>query len=255
MRANTRFRRFAALSVLGVGVAACDATLTVFAVPPAVQAGRDFAVVIGGIGGGSTTSTGSIVGAVLQLPPGFTVVARAAGVTVDDPALLALYTPEPGRTLTSVSGFSNALSEATQLLLRASSTVGSYTLKVALAADLGTPGAHVSSPVGVTSFAQITASPHAQTIAVQAGPVGSFAMEPLPITALSNRMLLADIDGDGQDDLVDAHGPRVFLSRPGNSWVDVSPPASVGPDVVAVGDFDGDGHLDLVHGFADCLVR
>ena len=249
MRANRKLRRVAALSVLGVGMAACDASLTVFAVPPAVQAGQDFAVVIGGVGGGSTTFTGSNIGAVVQLPPGFTVVARAAGVTVDDPALLALYTPEPGHSLTSVSGFSNAASQATQLLLRASSTVGSYTLKVALATDLGTPSAHVSSPVGVTSFAQITAAPHAQVIAVQSGTVGSFATEPLPIAALSNRVLFADIDGDGRDDLVDAHGPRVFLARPGNSWLDVSPPASgAGPDVVAAGDFDGDGHLDLVHG-------
>jgi hypothetical protein len=80
----------------------------------------------------------------------------------------------------------------------------------------------------------------------------------------SGPAILADLDEDGIDDLIAFRdlstsdraslGPCAFKGLPGGRAPFFEPMASY-PDVAAIGgrvaDFDGDGHLDLVHGVGD----
>lgn len=68
-------------------------------------------------------------------------------------------------------------------------------------------------------------------------------------------LALGDVDGDGRVDLVTTHftgGVEVYVQTAEGAWRRVSSPAlsslAGGATAVALGDLDGDGHLDLVVG-------
>jgi hypothetical protein len=243
-----RVRSAVALTLVGFLLAGCNAMLTTFLVPATVGAGRTFVVFVEGQPQGSNTGSG-FVGCVLQLPLGFTVVARGPG-TPDESRLLQKYTVEPGHWLVSQSGVvGSVMTAGTHFVVRAPANVGTFTCKVSVAGHNGTPDYTAVDPPGVTDFAQITAATHVRSLVVQPVSPEPFAPEPSPLPPDNGRTLLVDIDRDGSADVVRGPGPRVLLARPGGTWLDRSPaPVPPPSQTIAVGDFDGDGHLDLVHG-------
>ena len=179
----------------------------------------------------SSPAAGS-AGAVLQLPNGFSVVGAPIPsnpvLTRDDPALLGLYTAEPGHYLASWSVLGDpSLLTATNwsLVVRAPSQAGPFTVKVALAGQPPTQAWQPSSPVGVTDFASITAAPNARVVTVVTVPSTDFEADTLglPFGAFQQPprygVVLHDLDGDGDDDL--ATPGRAFL-RVGDQWVESS---------------------------------
>lgn len=248
-RNRSAWRLWSGIALACLCLSSCDVVLTTFSMPLVVGAGRTFVITIGGTGQGSHSPTGSYAGCVLQIPAGFTVVARGPGI-VDQASLLQRYTAEPGHQLVSQSAhFVSERSASTHFVLRAPATPGTFQFKVSLAGYNGTTSYQAVDPVAVTNFAQITAAPHVQPLVVQPAATAIFAPEPASLPPGSGRLLWVDIDRDGQDDVVWGHGPGVWLARPGNTWLNRSPGTFlVNSGEVAVGDFDGDGHLDLVHG-------
>lgn len=227
----------------------CNVLLTTFSIPIAVGAGRTFVVTVGGAPQGTNSGNGGNVGCVLQIPNGFTVVARGPGIA-DEASLLQRYTAEPGYQLISQSAFVvSVLSASTHFVLRAPATPGTFPFKVSLAGFNGTASYQAVDPAGVTDFAQITTAPHVRQLLVQPAAAETFAVEPMILPPGSGSFTWIDIDRDGVDDVVRGRGPGAWLARPGNTWLNRSPgTALVFSAELAVGDFDGDGHLDLVHG-------
>ena len=193
----------------------------------------------------------------LQLPNAFVVVAANPpnnSLVRDDPALLGLYTAEPGHYLASWSlGGQSLLGVATyHALVQAPTTPTSATIKIALAGQPANQLWLTNSPLGITNFAQITAATHAQPISIVAVPPLDFAIDAigLPFGTVPTSLwgvAMHDLDDDGDDDLIANH--RAFL-RGATNWTEAST-GLVNPFAtmrVAAGDFDGDGFADIVHG-------
>ena len=249
---------------------ACDVTLSRFTVPPVAEADQNFEIVIEG-----TTANGTpaeFCGAVLQLPPGFALLDAWAvdsqstfvASAINAPGFTALYTAEPGMTLTSVSnvGFSPSSPFRARLRLRAPAAPGNYTLKVALAATQAavlTP----QIPAGITNFAQIAPGANTANIQIVAGgdPGGpDWADNGIGLPSLGGGVWDAcahgDVNNDGLDDVIygrsDTGAVRCFISGPAG-FVESS--AGLGGLVnnggrfdIAFGDFDGNGQEDIVLG-------
>jgi hypothetical protein len=192
----------------------CDPTLSAFLVPPQVWTGQVFEVVV--LAG--TDSQPGGVGATLQLPNGFTAEDATAAYGGGSgrgaihfgrplPSTQTAIAVEPGHFMLdfygsdmNVIGLSGSgAGVELKVYVHAPPTTGAFTLKVVL---WGTSGV---VPAGVTSFAQITTAPHAQPITVVTNPVVPFYPQPIQLVAgvpvWTHGVALADIDGDGLDDL------------------------------------------------------
>src|SRR5262245_16241018 len=266
---NAVRRSFLVPLLLLLPLGGCVVSLVSFLVPSTVLAGSTFEVVV--VGNQTAGNLGDQLGAVLQIPAGFTLLGAMTPtqplgspmpVTFDDPAIPGLYAGEPGTALHSFSGGTIGTSPPTVALrvrLQAPPGGGVFTLKVALAATLG--GAwQAQDPAGVVSFASIVDAAHTRSLTVLATPVSgapswvddSFGL-PLYSAEGWGGVAFGDVNVDGLEDLACVarlgDGPHVFLRAPGG-WTESSLGllGSSGRSEVAFGDFDGDGLLDLAHG-------
>jgi FG-GAP-like repeat len=248
----------AALAILS----GCTATLVTFVAPTMAPAGRVFAVTVTG----SWTGIDGRCGCVMQLPNGFTIESWAhdwySVVTPNDPTVLGAYTAEPGHYLASWSGGgSHSQASGTNRLivwLRAPAAATTAALKVSLGGSGAGAPFVPTSPANVASFAQITASPHAQSIAITSQPSTAFAREDLTWSPNGQASwygaTFADIDRDGDDDLAawsTSTGIQVWRPGAASTWSQASPPSpfsSPNRCGVACGDFDGDSFVDVVEG-------
>jgi hypothetical protein len=232
-------------------LAGCQLSLAAFTGPDTAGVNQVFTLSL------AVTNTNSPGqgGAVLQLPLGVAIVAEPSAAFVrDDPALLAMYTAEPGHYLaawTSTTGTMVGTFQH-QLLLRAPGAATTLDFKVALASRTSAQAWQPNAPAGITDFAQITAPAHLVTVQVVDVPDTEFALDAfgLPFGTLQPAnygVVLRDLDGDGLDDL--ATPGRAFLRR-GNQWLESSFGLVSGGSLarITAGDFDGDGFVDLAYG-------
>ncbi|MEQ1631506.1 MAG: VCBS repeat-containing protein [Planctomycetota bacterium] len=250
-------------------VASCTQTLVRFAAPTQVRQGSRFEMTIETLIASSTV--GGSVGCVVQVPNGFAIVdwfaqvTRQAGMpTRNSPALLANYTAETGHHLESfvwtsyLETFPSGGSAVLHLFVDVpTSASGPSGFKVALIG--GDPNNLTAiEPLGVTQFAQITAAPYVRSVLVAPNPQADFELVPsFPVVSPGSaaREVLAptlvDLDGDGDDDVFGSNqaGSSAWDSLSGVAWADRSP-GSAAPYVnarsLAFGDFDGNGHQDVV---------
>lgn len=237
--------------LLLLSLAGCQLTLEAFTGPGTTAVDQVFAL---SLTVNSSTVPGN-AGAVVQLPLGITIVGEPSPVFFrDEPALLAMYTPEPGHYLASwtASSQQSTGNSQHQLVVRAPSTATTLTFKVALAGRPTTQAWQPNAPAGITQFAQITAAAHVATVQVVDALDTPFGLDafglPFGFQQPTNfGVVLHDLDGDGFDDL--ATPGRAFLRR-GPQWFEASAGLVAGQHLarIAAGDFDGDGHADLVHG-------
>ena len=75
---------------------------------------------------------------------------------------------------------------------------------------------------------------------------GTFAPPVLTPVGPANAMAVADLDADGRPDVLPWPGTVVLLNAGGGGWTAMPVPSSLDVLQVAAGDFDGDGHQDLV---------
>jgi len=227
------------LLVLLVVFPGCNTTLLTLDVPPAVWAGHDFLIAVQATGTVSGLYNGT-VGCVLQLPNGFPVVSHALGVR-DDPALLSMYTAEPGHYLVSFSGVSDQMTGWTHCVVSAPTSVGTHQIKVAMAGFAGGTTWQATDPAGVTNFAVIGNPRCRKNVTVVPDPPFDYALEGTGIAPEWSRLLFAfDVDRDGRDDLGTSSG--VYSWRAGGSWHRVSSVTGQ-----TAGEFDGDGITDFVY--------
>ncbi len=232
----------------------CQLTFLNFVMPATSPVGQVFAV---SVQFSNNAQLGS-AGCVLQLPLGFTVAGisgNAQPATRDDPTLLSLYTAEPGAYLASWSR-NGAQLPGTHIFtafVQAPVTPTVASIKVALASSTGLPGIwQAASPAAVTAFATITAATHARVINIVAVPAEPFAVDAIGVqlasTSYSSAVAIADLDGDGNDDLI--NNTSAWL-RTGTTWTESNAglfgSSSLPAPRVAAGDFDGDGWQDIVN--------
>ncbi|MGE3171960.1 MAG: hypothetical protein AB7O97_04990 [Planctomycetota bacterium] len=143
--------RCSASLFLLLALAGCQVGLSAFTAPARVETDAVFEVAVTGTSTGG--NPGDLCGCVLQVPNGFTVLGATfvgtstlqAPLVADDPALLAVYAPEPGHFLASFHGQAingtshggNAGTLTIQLRAPALVTADTVTLKVALAGQTG----------------------------------------------------------------------------------------------------------------------
>lgn len=246
-------RRLALVGML-LTLPGCQLTFLSFFVPPTVQVGQVFEVAVQFTNDGQLGSGGCV----LQLPLGFTVVGvsgNALAATRDEPALLSIYTAEPGTYLASWSMTGTLLAgmPTHSAFVQAPATPTNGVIKVSLAARSSVGSGWLAvSPSSSSAFSSITAPTHAQGISVVAVPAGPFAEDTIGLNpglpALSSAVAFADFDGDGNDDLVSDRFARL---RTSTGWTQAGTGlSSTGASAarVAAGDFDGDGFADIVHG-------
>ena len=241
-------RPFLALAWMALlALAACNAVVSAFDVPGSVRAGREFVITIAGTASGNNVLTGDHAGCVLQVPDGFTVTARGPG-TVDDPALLGLYTEEPGHFLVAQSGIAATQDASTHFVVRAPASAGQFTFKVALGGYATTGRWRTVDPPNVASFALITGAGYVRSTTVTNATTDWFEVTTTALPApLGRQPELVDIDHDGLADVISGPGPQVFVALQGGGYANRSPaPVGAAFDAVAAGDFDGDGQVDFV---------
>lgn len=265
-----------------LAVPGCNVWFGSLAVPQQVWAGQVFEVVITGYTDGQSGSAGAILqlpdgfvveGAVALASGSSSSIVQNGGMGT---AWNYLMTPEPGHHLVSfvasvITGLSTPSSATLKVYVRAPGAAGGpFTFK-AVAAGSGNGGTQVTDPAGATAFAAITAAPYVQTTTVVGDPVTPFVVDTTGLLTQTSQgrsggVALGDLDGDGSDDLAQvvaeqglltwgyvvsqgpAPGTYAWRSRPGGPWQPIAvPPAAAGSSQlrVALGDFDGDGHLDL----------
>ncbi|MBM4062569.1 MAG: VCBS repeat-containing protein [Planctomycetes bacterium] len=259
-----RVRQLLAASFLLLAAAGCNVGMGTFTVPAQAWAGHVFEVYATA---GTNGQPGSITG-ILQLPLGFlvegatgfgrgssTAFVPGGGRMTSPPTLVA---PEPGHYVEGFTGslglgLMTAQTADLRVHVRAPATPGTYVLKLALVGSNGV------LPGGATSFASITAPPHVATITVLPDPVAPVTLEPVqPLLSVlpdyDSGLAIGDLDHDGLGDLVfttnrTTPGLQVLLQRRNGPWLPLAtPPGTTASRYVgcAVGDFDGDGHRDLV---------
>lgn len=256
-------------ALLAVFLVGCKVTVTALQVPPRVGFGQTFEIRVQG-----TVSNGRIVGnmagCVMQVPIGFRLKSwslnssKYIGLTLNDPALLALYKPEPGHVLYAFAARVRSNSYPRNPVLSAKfiapTVPGLATIKVSGAGQEGSSRTwKISSPAGVNDFAKITAAPHvAKTLVVPYVPPETFVEDAAGLPTASSLnwggIAFGDVDHDGRMDLgVSARlgsGPIVYLSRrsaQGTRWVYATGglERNAGRSDVVFADFDGDGYLDV----------
>jgi hypothetical protein len=252
-------RTLAGLAAVAVLASGCQVLNFFWAVPATVPAGAVFAIEIDG----NTDASSGDVGAVLQLPNGFTVVAATgfanasnAVLTVqvvrNEAALLASYSPDPGHYLASFSGYTVVTGASTfraqlKVYVRAPSAAGAHVFELALAAE----NSAWTPQLGLGSFQTVGGSTALPLQVVAAPPPPPFALRDGQWngpTGLALDIELADIDGDGRDDMVELVGGYFVARRsvPGGfapPWPAVAVPLTI-TDFTA-GDCDGDGYADV----------
>jgi hypothetical protein len=260
-----RYLRVSLLLVLVcLSAGSCQIISWNWSTPASVTVGSTFVVEVSGV----TDLPWGTVAAVLQLPTGFQAQAAAAHVSNgastpiiarDDPLTLAAYTAEPAHTLAAFSGATNVsqptvASTLLKVYIQAPLVPGTYTLKIALGGTPHNQAYQHQHPVGVTDFAQITTGVHAHTIQVNnvSAPapfaLASDGLWNIPNSNATRQPLLVDFDRDGRDDLLVAHttnSPQIWLSR-AFGWIPAGNVPIPGGSRFAVGDFDGDGFIDVV---------
>ncbi|MCA8973766.1 MAG: VCBS repeat-containing protein, partial [Planctomycetes bacterium] len=236
-----------ALALFVLPAATCSPVLTLFDVPATVWAGHEFAVTVWGQ---DTTSTnGGMVGCVLELPLGVTIAswvpnqtASPPGVVHDDPAVLSLFTVEPGHYLTSFHGYNQSFNASVAVrLLAPASLPASARFKVALVTQTGSTWTTPQS-----DFALIGGN-QAKTVTLVAEPPTMVEAEGLPALLF---VVAGDVDGDGRDEILGTEvTPASWLVWTchwnGTAWNSTAIPVPVACNNCAPGDFDGDGNLDL----------
>lgn len=267
--------RTSSIVALGLLLGGCT-MLTGFEVPTQVWSGQPFEVLVEGRG---PMFGGGVAAAVLQMPNGFIVEGASCmtrnqsetrflpgGGQRDDPAVLSIYTPEPGHYLASFSGTgvgptigSNTIpaTGTLKVFVRAPAGTGSHQIKLSLAGKVGTAPFQAADPAGVTTFSSITMATNVKQLIVVAQPVTPFVPDTAGLVNASTAGLdwrgcaSGDIDGDGRDDLValvELMGARAWLSRAGAPWIERSQGLPFGSSPVhrlAMDDVDGDGWPDL----------
>jgi hypothetical protein len=141
----TTSRTWCLLSAVAVLAGGCQIISYSWMTPPSVAPGATFTMNVNG----ATDSGFGSAGVVFQIPNDFTVISASVvlptstfvpTLTRDDPALLALYTPDPGHYLASWSGQAPVPKQPTipvhlTVTLQAPPVSGSHQIEMALAAN------------------------------------------------------------------------------------------------------------------------
>src|SRR5437762_2583538 len=109
-RAKSWISVFSACVACALVLGGCNVALVQFIVPPVMMAGGTAEIVVAGNATGQQAGT---VGAAIQIPAGFTVVAAATnagvGASPSTPYFNGMYTPEPGYTVVYYTGYTYQL--------------------------------------------------------------------------------------------------------------------------------------------------
>ena len=252
------------LSIL-VALGACNPTLTEFLVPNSVVTGELFEVEI------AATLQSSGLGqngaaAVLQVPVGMQVVDATLGgrsqyqLQRDDPDVLALFSPEPGRKLAAFSVSDSTASfphprDRLRVQLRAPAQRGTVDIKVGFAYQAASPawtiGAQLSGDFSQINGGDYLRFVNVENVALASGTAWREASTGLPtsVTETGWSTAVADVNSDGLADLALQRAgdpsPRFYLSHAQDRWIESSQGLVAGAAPVDFGDSDGDGNLDL----------
>ena len=251
-------RQCVAFTAIGLLAGSCTILSYTWTTPATVAPGSIFTMELTG----TTNVSPAPVGVVFQVPNGFTVLDASVTVALstapttlvrDEPALLAMYTPDPNHHLASFSGQGlvvkvSSISCRLKVYVQAPPVPGNYQLEMALA-SFGSPtwtpqlglGSFQAAGGSVLRPLQITGTPSAPPFALTAA---LFDVAPNDVKDVE----AGDVDGDGRDDLVElgAAGFRVRRSVPGGfALPGATVPSTVLPRDCAIADFDGDGFADV----------
>ena len=245
------------LVLILVAFSACQPILTSFAAPDSVVTGEVFEIeVVAGF-----TAQGGAA-AVLQFPLGATIldswVESLSPFARDDPAVLALFSAEPGMQLAtfSASGASGVPSERLIVRMSAPATSGVMILKVTSAhhtgngvwqraAGQGASLSQLNDPLAIRSIDVVNA--HRSDGNRWRDLSEELA---LPLDDADYSVEVGDLNDDGLDDLAirgdSASGPSVFLRSIFGEWLPSSSGLTTGTGKMVFGDVNGDGNQDLL---------
>jgi hypothetical protein len=252
-------RRWLVLVAIALLAGSCSIFSYAWSTPASVAAGNNFTMLVSG-----TTWGPGPAGAVFQVPNGFQVIGASARsfpqggfwqaetVQRDDPALLALYTPDPNHYLASYSGSMAPLPYTPEsvyaeltVTLQASLVPGAYQLEMALA---GSTGSGWTPQLGLGSF-QTPGGSVLRPLQVIAPPGPFSLIAVLPGVSPNDVFDLegTDVDRDGRADLVllGPSGLTVRRSIPGGFAAPGTTVPAAGSRDCALADFDGDGFMDV----------